>query len=276
MDADSGPRQRALSLARELGFLRTPRWVAITVLLAALIPAFWHLSTWQFHRLDDKRSTNAAVAAAVNAAARPLGEVLARSTRPGRIVADWTPAAVEGTWLPRSTVFARRHWREDRMGFYVVSLFQPVSGGVLTVVRGFTPAQRSATATPDLASPPAGRVRLEGWLRLPERVDTRVVPPGQVNAVNNDALGNTSASTTTMWLLVNHSATTRDSLVASEEPRLLDLSPPSPSEGPHHSYAWQWRAFAVLVVGGWVSLVRTEVRQRRREESAGQTEVSSA
>lgn len=263
MSSLSRPRFPSVAVLRELGFLRTPQWIVVTVLMAGLIPAFWHLSSWQFHRLDDRRLLNSTVAEAISQPARPLAELLSPAYASRGRATDWMPVWVTGTWLPNSTVYARRHWREDRMGFYVVSTFRPSDGGVLAVVRGFTPASRSATDTPQVTGPPSGTVKLHGWLRTPEPTDTREVPSGQVSTINNAALNLTTQSRTAMWLLVNHRETPLPAIVSAPDQLLQDLNPPPPSEGPHHSYAWQWRAFVVLVVGGWCALVRSELRQRR-------------
>ncbi|NDB19159.1 MAG: SURF1 family protein [Actinobacteria bacterium] len=256
------------ALARNLRFLATPQWVALTVLMAALIPLFWHLSTWQFHRLDDRRESNSSTASAISQTPRDINQVL--SAQPSDSIADWTPVRLRGRWVPDSTVYARKHWREDRMGFYVLTRLR-LTGGEIAVVRGFTPASRSASETPQVAAPPNGLVEIRGWLRGPEARDDRSVPTGQVSAINNTSAGVGSNAVTTMWLLADHGHTARASLTTGDTTALLDLAPPKPSEGPHHSYAWQWRAFAVLVVAGWAALVRSELRQRRPSTSQATT-----
>ena len=260
---------------RQLRFLGSAQWIIVTVLMAGLIPLFWHLSTWQFHRLDDRRASNSATAAAIGQPARDITSVLADS--PSAEVADWTPVRVSGTWVEDSTQYARRQWRDDRMGFYVLTRLRNADGRQLAVVRGFTPASRAAAQTPSVVPPPSGSVKLRGWLRRAEPTDARSVPIGQVQAINNTAAGIAQDNAiTTMWLLVDHSQTERRSIAVDEvesaaiaaHSQLLDVTPPAATEGPHQSYAWQWRAFAVLVIAGWLALVRAELRQRRAGESA--------
>lgn len=247
--------------AGDLRFLREQSWVALTLLVALLVPAFWHLSTWQFHRLDARRMQNSEVAAATANAPRELSEVI--KGRFGRAVPDWTPVWVDVRWEPVN-LMARKRWRDDVMGFWAVSPAR-TSAGTLLCVRGWVPTTRSAATTPTIALPPSTAVgsdgvRLRGWLiEADEGVQAPGLPAGQISRVNKTAWpGMAGSALSSVVLVLDHAHTEGSAFGAA--PGLYDLTPPTPSEGPHHSYAWQWRAFIVLVLVGWARLVLNEAR----------------
>ena len=246
----------------DLRFLREPSWVALTLLVVMLVPAFWHLSTWQFHRLETRRADNAAVAAATASAPRPLEAVVAEAARLHRAVPDWTPVWVDAHWATVN-LMARKRWRDDVMGFWVVSPAR-TAAGVLLCVRGWVPTTKSAATTPTIALPPVGSggVRLRGWLIGADSGEQAPgLPTGQISRVNGTAwpVGSGSALSD-VTLVLDHANMAAAALGAA--PGLYDVTPPKPSEGPHHSYAWQWRAFIVLVLAGWARLVYNEAREQ--------------
>ena len=264
----------------ELRFLRERSWLLVTLLTVALVPAFWHLSSWQFHRLHERRTQNSNIARAVAAPAQPLISALSQLPHADRhacsspllarcsTIADWTAVNITGHWQPNTTRFARKHWREDVMGFWVTDILRLDSGKEIVVVRGWTPTTKSASESPTVAQPPSGQVNLTGWLMAAEHGTQPNLPMTQIAHVNNASM-HVQPALTNMFVIVD---LTRTSVahVATESSGLYGIAVPLPSDGPHHSYAWQWRAFAALVIVGWGALVRTELKQRRGEASAHQ------
>jgi hypothetical protein len=59
-------------------------------------------------------------------------------------------------------------------------------------------------------------------------------------------------------LVIDHAGTAQGQFARTSG--LYDLTPPNLGDGPHHSYAWQWRAFIALVMMGWARLVLAEAR----------------
>jgi cytochrome oxidase assembly protein ShyY1 len=154
------------------------------------------------------------------------------------------------------------------MGFWVTDILRLDSGKEIVVVRGWTPTTKSASESPTVAQPPSGQVNLTGWLMAAEHGTQPNLPMTQIAHVNNASM-HVQPALTSMFVIVD---LTRTSVahVATESSGVYGITVPLPSDGPHHSYAWQWRAFAALVIVGWGALVRTELKQRRGEASAHQ------
>jgi len=69
---------------RSLRFLVSRRWVLFAITVALLAYAAWLLGEWQFHRLADRKASNAIVARNTAAPATPVSDVL----DPGRPVGE--------------------------------------------------------------------------------------------------------------------------------------------------------------------------------------------
>ncbi|MEZ5225958.1 MAG: SURF1 family cytochrome oxidase biogenesis protein, partial [Acidimicrobiales bacterium] len=72
------PPQPRVSGERQWGFLRRPGWIASHVFAATVIVAMIALGFWQLDRLDQRRATNAQVAAHAEANPMSIAEALAR------------------------------------------------------------------------------------------------------------------------------------------------------------------------------------------------------
>lgn len=250
----------------DFAFLKQRAWLALTLLVIVLVPLFWRLSDWQFHRFAERRATNAAVLSASKKAPIALDQALASSTK----FADWTPVTATGTWLA-GTAMARKHWRNDVMGFWAVSHLN-TNQGTLLVVRGWLPTTKSAATTPDDPGlPTEAPAVLSGWLVKPEQGEQpQNMPAGQIAHVNAPSFTTAVAEPDApirpeAILVIDHTRTPRSAYAASAG--LFDIHPPDLGDGPHHSYAWQWRAFIVLVLVGWARLAFVEARGLQRTSS---------
>lgn len=247
--------------ARDFEFLLQRSWLALTIAVLLLVPLLWHLSTWQFHRLESRRLHNHEVATAIAQPALAFAEVHRRSETTGNAVPNWTPVWVDVRWQP-TTLMARKRWRDDVMGFWAVSPTQ-TSEGLLLCVRGWVPTTKSAATTPTLPSVPTkphGVTRVFGWLvHADSGVQPQGMPAGQITNINASAVNSSRADVIKdVFLIVDHSRTRSENYGAASG--LFNVTPPKPNEGPHHSYAWQWRAFIVLLLVAWARLVLNEVR----------------
>lgn len=256
-------------------FLAQPRWIVATAVLLLLVPAFLELSLWQFHRLDARRASNLEISSALSAPPKPIENVLESSTTPHSVALakeqEWHRVTLNGSWLAGSTVYARRHWRGNRVGFYVVDAFRLRGGSVVAVARGWIPPAALTERATANTIPPANSVILVGWLRAAEKGTCPAdLPKQQISAINPSCLINrgwTSALLPTVWVQADAAGTSSTALWALPNKAAadaFDIPSPDLSEGPHLSYAWQWRLFAALSVIGWVVLIRTE-RIRIRE-----------
>lgn len=241
--------------------------------MLVLIPVFLELSMWQFHRLDGRRQANHLLLVALEQPPTPFEQVLTKSDAGAAQIslAEWTPVVLRGAWVTGSTVLARRHWRGDRVGHYVIDPFQLNNGPVVPVARGWmAPAEADNKAIGALAPPRDQAVSLVGWVRRYESPSCPSdLPKSQIAGVNPGCLktvGWDTSQLAAVWVQVDRGRTLDNDLWLSpnDGESVLDIPPPEITEGSHLSYAWQWRLFALLSVVGWIILVRTEQARERQ------------
>lgn len=235
---------------RSFAFLATRRWVSLTVVCVMVLPVFKALSDWQWRRLHQRQTFNAAVSRSL--AAPPVPAAVLLSATPDA-EAQWRQVAMCGTWDVTHQVLVRRKSLDTEVGFWVVTPL--VDRGVtLVVVRGWLPAAGSSKDSPTIPTPPSGQVCTVSRLRLvtartrPAPTD---LPRGQVDQVEPGEIS-AAAYPGGYGELVSSTPDSSQGLVLWPAPEL--------TEGPHRSYAIQWLVFAAMTVVGWVILVRGELR----------------
>jgi cytochrome oxidase assembly protein ShyY1 len=241
--ADAGNVEFVLRL-----LVRT-RWIALSLLVVALVVVFIELGQWQLRRLDDRRAVNAAVSASASRAPTALDEL------PSGSAAEWTLIAAEGRYDADGELLVRNRPLDGTNGFHVVTPFVTENDQLLLVLRGWVPAGTTAKETPDVPPPPRGDVSITGRLRTSEsaRRDLQADVPGQVTSLDTQAIANLLDEP----VYEDYIELTAQDPPAGDVPRLLPA--PEISEGPHLAYAVQWFAFAAIAIGGWVMLSRREL-----------------
>lgn len=236
-------------------FLLTRRWIALTLICLLLLPAFKALSDWQWRRLHQRQAWNSLITG--NEARPPLAIADLPTTLDA--ASQWRLVKACGTWDVDNQVLVRRKSFQARAGFWVATPLR-TDAGDFVVVRGWIAAGDSSLDTPTVPLPPTSRVCTVSRLRLAPtdaKPTPSDVPRGQVDAL-----------VPTRLLASAYSAGYGE--LESSEPAssagLIMLPAPELTEGPHRSYALQWLLFAIMVVIGWVVLVRAEV-QRSSEEN---------
>jgi cytochrome oxidase assembly protein ShyY1 len=239
-------------------FLLSRRWAGFALLMVLLAIACVQLSRWQFDRLEARREQNALIERNLAAPPRDVTDML-RVGEPVPAQREWRRVRATGTFDPRQEILVRYQNRDGRLGFDVVTPLVTDDGSALLVDRGFVAAEE-ATATPKVPPPPPGEVRVTGWARADQNGDADQVQPqgGQVRLISSDAI----AATLPYPAYGGYLALT--GVRPQPEVALLGPQPPETSSGPHFFYGLQWLFFAVLAVGGWFLLARTEARERRR------------
>ncbi len=244
------------------GFLRQPKWIALTVLLVFVVPISALASHWQFNRWEERKAVNALIAANASGPPAPLSTVAAAG-RPVDPQDEWRPITATGTYDAAGQVLWRRQPLDGRNGFIVVTpLVTPT--GVLVVQRGWVVADSAAATAPDVAPPPSGTVTITGRLHPASARDEAQpadLPTGQVNWIDPRAIAGGRA-----W----YQATVE--LTSSAPPQadgLTGLPLPELSEGPHLSYVGQWILIGLASVVIWVIVVRREAAHRRDEARTG-------
>lgn len=233
-------------------FALRPRWLVGHVVVVLLVALMVSLGLWQLRRLDERRDANAAVLRGARTTA-PLDAVLSPDADAvGR--AEYRRVEVRGTFDERGELLVRFRTSNGLPGYDVATPLVTRPGVAVLVNRGWRPLEVEAT------SPPAGEVVVTGLVRADERDpvrldrdDSRVIVSALDSATLAPVVG---YDLYPGWL---HLSAPDD---PSSFPELLP--PPDPGEGPHLSYALQWFAFSTIAVVGWVLLVRSSARRRKR------------
>lgn len=123
----------------------------VLAVAAATALGLWQLHVWEAARTAESRDLTSA---------RPVP--LARVLGPDDALSNddlGRPVRLEGTWLPRDTVYVAGRRSGDRTGYWVVTPVRVGSSAVL-VVRGWSPRPEAA--------PASGAARVTGWLEASE------------------------------------------------------------------------------------------------------------
>ncbi len=252
---------------RSLRFLLSRRWLAFALVVVLLGYGSWLLGQWQFHRLADRKDSNAVVRANEDKDPAPVGDVLA----PGRPVHEdheWRVVTATGSYDTADTVIVRYRTREGSSGVDVVVPLVTGDGTALLVDRGWmaTDNQGAGHVDLDVPDPPDGTVTVEGWVRADAEGDSTVVEDHSTRAISSERIGAALDRTVYGGFVVLKSEDGRPA--AALEPVEL----PELDNGPHFFYGLQWWFFGVLAVFGFLYLAFDEWRSRQRGAEPGQDE----
>jgi surfeit locus 1 family protein len=234
--------------------LRQPRWIIAIVVAALLALLFVRLAFWQLDRLDQRRASNALIAARSDDAPRPLDALIAEfGDDPADL--EYRRAIVEGVYRPDLEFFSIGRTFDDLTGTLVVTPLELADGSLLVVIRGLVPAGTPGPPAAGFATPD-GRVILEG------RIDDGEEP---LRIGEPDPVGGTLRSISRIDLAYIDRWTEGDVLPISlvldrQEPHTPEQTPvpmpeDEPTEGPHLGYAVQWAGFAIVALVGVMVLV---------------------
>ncbi len=232
--------------------LFTKKWIALTLAVIVLIPAFESLSDWQYRRLDSRLSYNAQVTTAQAFAPVPFAQlapngVLQNSTD------IWRPVTAIGNFLPSEQYLIRKKSLDSEAGLWVVTPFQLLDGTKINVVRGWTAAANSAQDSPELSAVTTTQIELTGRLRQISPlnvIEPADIPTGQRIGLD-PKYGDAYLELVKAQPPLNN-------------PEVLLLPGPKITEGTHRSYAIQWQIFAVMLVIGYAILFRNDLIERRK------------
>jgi surfeit locus 1 family protein len=142
-----------------------------TVFAAPIVLLCLGLGAWQIQRLFWKEGLIAARAAAVAAAPVPASGIIApeRNT-------EFHHVTDEGAFLNDKEIFLGATSEGGRNGYQVLSPLKEPGGRIVFVNRGFIPSELK-DRTKRMAGEPSGAVRIEGLLRLPPRMSSKMWRP---------------------------------------------------------------------------------------------------
>jgi cytochrome oxidase assembly protein ShyY1 len=250
---------------RSLRFLVSRRWLLFTLVVVILAYATWWLGEWQFHRLADRKQSNAIIR--TNEARDPAAveDVLA----PGRAVDDrdeWRVVTATGRYDAADTVVVRYRTRDGESGIDVVVPLVTGDGTTLLVDRGWMPSDNQGADPSDIPAPPSGDVTVTGWVRV-DATDSAEVSDHSTRAISSVEIGKALDREVYGGFvdLKTEDPAPAQALEGAELPEL--------DNGPHFFYGLQWWFFGVLAVFGFFYLMYDEWRAARRGETSAREEV---
>ncbi|HET8969965.1 MAG TPA: SURF1 family protein [Candidatus Nanopelagicales bacterium] len=250
------------------GVLRDRRVWALGFVVLLIVPSFFLLARWQLHRLDERREVNTAIEVHTQEPAVPVGRVMTAGAPPGSVGEDqqWRDVTATGRYLTDDTQLVRKRPMNGANGFWVMTPLQLPDGTVLAVNRGWLAAGSDALTSPSVPPPPAGTVTITGRIRPSQDAPPRPgdLPAGKVTDLDVRAVPAAGPVYPGYVELVGSVPPEKGA------PPVAPIPLPELDEGPHLSYAVQWIAFALIAVGGFVLLVRSEARRRAEDEQAAQ------
>lgn len=240
-------------------FLRSPRWIAATIVVAVLAVVFLAFGRWQLDRLEERRLSNQVQAARLAADPIPIG-VMLEAAGGDLDSLEYRRTTATGAYLPDEEILVRNRTHDGIAGFWVLTPLELESGARVVVARGWVPLDLDDTPPIEAVPPPAGTVTVEGYVRLdedrPRFGPTDPAGPQPVwNRVDLDRIGEQMPPPVVpVWIQR-----------AEDDPRALPFAlalPDVTDEGPHLGYAIQWFSFAVIGVVGYAFLIRRAARTR--------------
>ena len=262
-----------LASVRSLRFLFSRRWVLFAITVALLAYAAWLLGEWQFHRLADRKASNAIVARNTSAPADSVSEVLG----PGRPVStsdEWRVVTATGTYDAEDTVIVRYRTRDGASGSDVVVPLVTTEGPALLVDRGWLATDTSPTEPVDAPAPPSGEVTVTGWVRVDATGDsTAVSAPSTGDQLSTRAISSSQIGDALDREVYGGFVDLRSEDPAPQTP-LERAELPELNNGPHFFYGLQWWFFGVLAIAGFGYLAFDEWRKAVKGHEAKEPAAS--
>lgn len=235
--------------------------LGVVAVAAALVCV--RLGMWQLDRLATRRAQNALVRARGEAPPVSVSEIQGKDTA----ATHWRRVRIRGVADYGAELVHATRSQNGGPGVHLLTPVRPLDGAwgdtAVLLLRGF------------LASPDGRTIDWQA-ARESDTVDFDAVvtsfPPHRPGAVrmasapravrllDRDTLAALMGRPLAPFVLLVLGDT-----VVRDVTKPARIPPPSLSEGPHESYAYQWFAFAVVFLGGFVAVL---VTNRKREGSA--------
>jgi surfeit locus 1 family protein len=240
------------------------RWVTFGVLVLALVMI--RLGFWQLDRLAEKRASNALIQSRLAAPALQLtGQPIDLADN------EYRHASVTGTFDNDQAVLLRNRSRDGVPGMHLLTPLRITgSNQAVLVDRGWLPLELTAPEARQQFNV-AGTVQVQGIVRVPKTRTSSFGPQdrqpegGRLDMWFRPDVGRIAQQVPYPLLPFYLEAEQPvDQAPGLPRPQLqIDLS-----EGPHLSYAIQWFAFTITLLGGYGALVATRGSQQTPTRSA--------
>ncbi|MCU1345846.1 MAG: hypothetical protein JWL70_2112 [Acidimicrobiia bacterium] len=239
-------------------FLRTPKWIAFTLGILALMVLMLFAAQWQWHRYEFKRDRNHAVVERTKRPPVPAADLLKLGAPMNAVKPiEWTPVSATGSYEADQQVIVRDRSQDGRGGSHVVTPLLLADGSVLLVNRGFIDI--SVTSPP---APPSGAVTVVGRLRTTQTrgaIGPRDPATGHLTALARLDVARIAQQLSQPVRPGYVELTAQQPAVKASDPALIPL--PDGDLGPHLSYMVQWIIFTGCAAVGWGIVVRRTAKR---------------
>jgi cytochrome oxidase assembly protein ShyY1 len=239
------------------GFLRSPRWIGLGLLMTLLAAIMVGLGFWQLDRYHQRSAINDRIDAGSSATPVPLSSVLPTVGVAPSASSVWTRVTATGTYDPSHQILARARTVGENVGFEVITPLVLGSGEAVLVDRGWIPPSGSATSAPAVPPAPSGPVTVTGRLHAPESRASAPEPFDGGLAVRRIS---PAALAPSMPYQLYGGYVTMDTQVPPADPAFVQIPADHENAAMNAGYVVQWWAFAALTLAGYVYLVRREAR----------------
>ena len=242
-------------------FVLNRRWAGYLLVAVVFAIACVLLSHWQFARRDEALAEIAKVEDNWDRAPQPVDQVLADASAYVD-TQKWTPVTMTGTYLVDQQLLARNRPFNGQPGFEVLTPLRLDDGRVFVVDRGWVPTGQEQDVPDAIPPAPTGTVSVVARLKAGEpHLDSRGAVAGQVATIELPLIAEQIGQPT---------YTGAYGLLASEDPapaeRPQAVVKPTPDEGAHLSYTFQWFCFGLLGFFGLGYIIRQEYRRVNEDD----------
>ncbi|WP_123028090.1 SURF1 family cytochrome oxidase biogenesis protein [Mycolicibacterium stellerae] len=252
-------------------FLLRPGWLALfVVVIAFAYLCFTVLAPWQLGKNTKTSRENAQISRSLKAEPVPLTSVLPQqdSSAPDE---QWQRVTATGHYLPDRQVLARLRVIEGDPAFEVLVPFAVDGGPTVLVDRGYVKPEQGSRVPP-IAPAPTGRVTIIARLR-----DSEPSPEGKAPFRQDGAQQVYAINTPQISTLLDVPLTGAYLQLVEDQPGGLGaIGLPHLDAGPFLSYGIQWIAFGILAPIGLGYFIISEIRARRRDKAAADSQPSGA
>lgn len=236
-------------------FLISPRWIALHVVIGALVALMVNLGFWQLHRLDERKSVNAQVTEHLATPVADLSVIVTLNDDQSEL--EWRLVRLTGTYIDDEMVLIVNRSQNGAAGRDIVMPLTLADGRKVLINRGFIPL------TVDIPPTPTSEVTVVGHLRPSQKrsalgaIDPSEGTLAEMQRIDISRIDQqTTGSLEPMYV----------QLVESTPPEtVLSMVPlPELTNGPHLSYAFQWFFFSAVALFGWIFVVRRKISEASR------------
>lgn len=241
--------------------LLRPRWVLGHLVVLVMIGVMLSLANWQHNRLDERRAENRRIEAVINAAP----EAVTSAARLNSLQED-ARVTLTGTYETRREVYVRYKLLEGRPGMWSLVPFRLPDGSVVIVNKGWKADPQAKTDSRSQQDQPK------------ELSITGFVKPGQdATGTVDQTSGNPSIPTVRsvnsnqLEEVMSLEQLPANFVQLTEPPASDDLQVlpgPQITEGSHFAYMLQWIAFSLVVLIGWMVLLRKVTSDEARDPNS--------